>query len=75
MLTVLYFLNTHIYSPDTVLREYVRVSAMTLCVTFSVLTFDFVCLALQPVGKHSRKSKDVHSGNLSGHNYAVICSV
>jgi len=75
MLTVLYFLNTHIYSPDIVLREYIRVSAMTLCVAFSVFTFDFVCLALQPVGKHSRKSKNVHSGNLGGHNCAGLCSV
>jgi len=75
MLTVLYFLNTHIYSPDDVLREYVSVSAMTLCIAFSVFTFDFVCLALEPVGKHSRKSKVVHSGNLGCHNYAGIYSV
>jgi len=48
---------------------------MTLCIAFSVFTFDFVCRALQPVGKHSGKSKDVHSGNLGGHSYAGLCSV
>jgi hypothetical protein len=48
---------------------------MTLCIAFSVFTFDFVCLALQPVGKHSRKANDVHSGNLGGLNCARRCSV
>jgi len=48
---------------------------MTLFVAFSVFTFDDVFLALQPVGKHSRKLKDVHSGNLGGHNYTGMCSV
>lgn len=48
---------------------------MTLCIAFSVFTFDFVCLALQRVGKHSRKSKDVHSGNLGDVTYNMFYNV